>query len=154
LNNGNLLLNLRDKDNTHGAELLLEKSVEINPTPDNLYNLANCCYSLKKTDSALKYWKQSANIKPSSDVYVNIANIYTIDKKPALAIENYRKALELSPKDGEIHYNFAATLEFDSQFEAAIKHYQEAIDLGIDKEAVTKNLLNVHAKLAGKKMMA
>jgi tetratricopeptide (TPR) repeat protein len=123
-------------------------------TSDNLYNLANCCYSLKKTDDALKYWKQSAIIKPNSDVYVNIANIYTIDKKFAFAIENYRKALELSPNDGEIHYNFAVTLEFDSQFEEAVKHYQKAIDLGIDKEAVMKNLLNAHAKLAGKKTIS
>lgn len=122
------------------------------PTADSLFNLANCNYALGNHDEAVKHWNKSLEIKKSPDAYVNLANVYaTVFKKSGDAIKYYEKALQLSPYDGEIHYNYAVTLEFAFKFKEAIVHYQKAMDFGIDKEAVNKNLLNVYSKLAGSK---
>jgi tetratricopeptide (TPR) repeat protein len=138
-----------DSQDIHCAELLFQKAVDLFPTSDNLFNLANCYYSSGNSEKALATWQQSLDLKPNADTYVNMANVYATLNNTDKAVTNYQKAIELSPDDGEIHYNYAVSLEFANNLEAAIEHYQNARKLGI-KEADT-NLRNVLAKWAGKK---
>ena len=79
-------------------------------------------------DVALRELEQSLDLNPrSASAHATMALLQLRLGKPQLAEEHYRKALELSPSDPEIHNNFGVYLcgqnrlkEADAQFRCAI----------------------------------
>src|SRR5262245_1091547 len=56
------------------------------------------------------------------------------------AAAHYRQALQLKPKLGDAHYNFANLLFGQGSNEEAITHYRQALKLGLDIAEVRHNL--------------
>eukprot|EP00842_Homolaphlyctis_polyrhiza_P006249 jgi/Hompol1/6625/HPOL_001903-RA len=139
-----------NKEDYLGAQDAFEKSIWTRPTSDAHFNLGNVFHSQGKHDKALEQWKQSIDLSPRADAHVNMANVLALIKRDlATAIPHYKAAIELSPEDGEIHYNFGVVLDASSRLEEAVDHYQQARKLGV--EQAEKNLRNALAKLIGAK---
>lgn len=146
-----------DRQDSHTAQLLFEAAIDLHPTSDSLFNLANCHYTLGNHSEAISHWRKSLHLEERADTHVNIANaLATLKKSNPTGVLNslaedpmhhYRRALALSPSDGEIRYNYAVVLEFAGLIDEAIVQYTAAKDLGI--EHAEKNLRNVMAKKAG-----
>ncbi|KAJ8324826.1 hypothetical protein QVD99_002826 [Batrachochytrium dendrobatidis] len=143
-------LDLWNKEDIAGAIEAFEKSVHSQPTSDAHFNLGNCFHIQGKHDKALLQWNMSLELLPRADAHVNIANVYAIIKQDLeTATPHYEAALELTPDDGEVHYNYGVVLDASSKLELAVEHYQKARKLGV--ELAEKNLRNVLAKLIGQK---
>ena len=89
---------------------------------------------------------KSLELEPKrADAHVNLANVYALTFQDYQKANNhYEKALELTPEDGQLHYNYAAVLDAQSNLERAIEHYQLARKYGI--EIAEKNLRNAMAR--------
>ena len=59
--------------------------------------------------------------------YHNLGIIYARRERYDLAIENYKKAIALSPHSAKIHYNLGLVYEDLHQFDLAIESYKKAI---------------------------
>ncbi|KAJ1951633.1 hypothetical protein FBU59_000038 [Linderina macrospora] len=110
-------------------------SLALNPTADAHYNNGVCHYSLGNVDAALEHWEKALSMDPShSDAHVNAGNVYFMNKKDAgNAIRHLKKAIELSPGDAEVMFNLACIYEATDQLEWAIKMYDSAARLGLEK---------------------
>ncbi|KAJ9106217.1 hypothetical protein QFC21_001361 [Naganishia friedmannii] len=108
-------------------------------------------------EAARDQYKKSAQIQKSAaalfnlGVALDIASAYILAKPPqaALAIRHLKQALELSPEDPEIAFNLAAVLESTGNNEPALKLYEKAVSLGVDR--AQQNVRNVKAKIVAAK---
>ncbi|MBC7641876.1 MAG: hybrid sensor histidine kinase/response regulator, partial [Flavobacterium sp.] len=107
------LLNLDFENSLKIAKKALEYSYKINDNTciANSYNeLAGNYEQLSENDRALEYYiyalsyaKKAGNLTVQDYVYNNTANIYFFEKKQyQLGIENYKKAIECSIKNGDL----------------------------------------------------
>ena len=134
-----------NNDNLLGAKEAFQNSINTLPTSDALFNLGNVLHSMGNSSEALKFWEKSLEMKPTADAHLNIANVLAlILKDPKGAYEHYEKALELSPEDGEINYNYGTVLDAFGQLEKSIEQYSIAVSWGI--EQAEKNLRNARAR--------
>lgn len=138
--------NLNDMNS---AKTEFKQSISVLPSSDAYFNLANVYHNSGETEKAVEYWLKSIDLSPRADAHVNIANVLAIMLKNIReSIPHYEKALELSPEDGEIHYNFGVVLDANGDLEKAMEQYQIAVKSGI--EPAEKNLRNARAKYISK----
>ncbi len=130
-----------------------QKSIYAAPTSAAYYNLANCQYSLGKFEAAIQSWEKSIELEsnsPKPDALSNIANTLALHNKDFVrAIEYYRKAVDIDPKDGQIRFNLAVVLEFTGDLKSAKNEYEQAIALGIER--AQQNLTNLIVKMSTSK---
>ncbi|PVU98705.1 hypothetical protein BB560_000577 [Smittium megazygosporum] len=126
---------------------LYTRANQLYPSGSLLYNIANCAYQKGDIDGAIDHWEQSAKLMPSeSDVHVNLANVYYLNKKnPKLALEHLKIASSLSPKDGEVSFNYGCILEATGNLKDALGQYKSALENGIARAET--NIRNVSIKL-------
>jgi tetratricopeptide (TPR) repeat protein len=140
-----------NQDNLVGAKESFMQSIEVQPTSDALFNLGNVLHSLGHSSEAMKNWSKSLELKPTADAHLNIANVLAlVVKEPKKAYEHYEKALELSPEDGEINYNYGVVLDAFGELEKAVAQYSIAVSWGI--EHAEKNLRNARARWLAKQL--
>ncbi|KAJ3229344.1 hypothetical protein HDU78_009097 [Chytriomyces hyalinus] len=144
-------LHLEQQD-FEGANAAFEKSVQLHPTSDGFYNLANTLFSLGKSSDAVKAWTRCIDIEPHQiDAHVNLANVYALSlRDPVKAIEHYKIAASINPADGEVQYNYAVVLDSMGRLEEAIELYDLASKNGI--EEAEKHSRNAKARLLGKRI--
>ncbi len=68
---------------------------------------ANALYQDGKYSEAAKAYEAILKVTPSPEVYYNLANAYFKDKKIGLAILNYERARNLTPRDRDILANLS-----------------------------------------------
>ncbi|KAI8831754.1 TPR-like protein [Chytriomyces cf. hyalinus JEL632] len=146
------LLNKYQTQDFEGANAAFEKSVQLHPTSDGFYNLANTLFSLGKSSDAIKAWTRCIDIEPDQiDAHVNLANVYALSlRDPVKAIEHYKIAASINPADGEVQYNYAVVLDSLGRLEEAIELYDSAAKNGIDE--AEKHSRNAKARLLGKRL--
>ncbi|KAJ3231542.1 hypothetical protein HDU81_003689 [Chytriomyces hyalinus] len=144
-------LHLEEQD-FEGASAAFEKSVQLHPTSDGFYNLANTLFSLGKSSDAVKAWTRCIDIEPHQiDAHVNLANVYALSvRNPVKAIEHYKIAASINPADGEVQYNYAVVLDSMGRLEEAIELYDSAAKNGVDE--AEKHSRNAKARLLGKRL--
>lgn len=86
-------------------------------------------FELKEYENAEKYINQMFKVKKANDTilasdYEYLAKSLAKQKKDSLAIENYKKVLELDPKKQEIHGDMAISYFFMKKYKEAIKEYE------------------------------
>jgi tetratricopeptide (TPR) repeat protein len=134
-----------NREDLVGAQSSFEKSIQSFPTSDAYFNLANVFHTQGMHDKAIEYWKKSLELGERADAHVNIANVMAIFQRNAEgALPHYEKALELSPEDPEINYNFGVVLDSCGKLEKAIEQYSIAVSWGL--EQAEKNLRNARAR--------
>ncbi|KAI8818948.1 uncharacterized protein EV422DRAFT_126312 [Fimicolochytrium jonesii] len=139
-------------DDVQGALECYQQSIWTAATGDAYYNIANCYLQLGKHQSAVDAWKKSLELSPGrADAHVNLANVYAlILKRHDEALAHYENALNLEPKDGQIHYNFAVVLDSMGNLDKAIEHYKIAVENGTT--VAQKNLRNAMARKLGQQL--
>ena len=111
------------------------------------YHLGLAYYLQKDTVQAVKEWESSVNIEPKSDTLVNLANVYLLKQDNVnikKAIKFYEQAADISPDDGQIHFNLGVAYEKNGQLDKALSSYREARDYGVEEAG--KYFRNVAAK--------
>lgn len=72
-----------------------------------LFKEAGAFYSQSEYSSTIdRYEKIIRSGEESAAVYFNLANAYYKINMPGKAVLNYERALQLSPRDGDINYNY------------------------------------------------
>lgn len=132
------------------VEDALEAYRSAGQSADALYNVGACLASLGRLPEAAEAWRASLNADPTrADAHINLANLYAgVLRDPESAQSLYERALELTPEDGQAHYNFGLFLDSQGKLEQAISHYQAARKLDI--EQADQPLRNALAKFIGK----
>ncbi|WP_315157069.1 tetratricopeptide repeat protein [Capnocytophaga leadbetteri] len=95
--------------------------------------IENCRTELNPNKSTIETKK--------SDTYNNLGESYFEKKQNEKALENYKKALELNPKNGEAKANIAFLYLIDNKVDLAIDLYIEAISMFKDDPINGKNSL-------------
>ena len=85
---------------------------------------------LRSTDPILEKAVKWVNTHPDDPIgFNNLGIIYLTRKRYDKAIENYNRAITLSPNLATSHYNLGLTYHKQGKLEIAIKSYQKAISL-------------------------
>ena len=98
------------------AEIAFRKALEKNPSSAvSQYNLGNSLYKQNNLEESGKAWSSLANrsdlsSQNSAHVWHNIGNAFLKSKKYNEAIEAYKNALRLNPKDEDTRYNLSYAL--------------------------------------------
>ena len=97
------------------AEVQFRRVLEL--TPDNAAAYSNLGVVLSKlgdTAGARAMYEKSIALNPTYGAYANLANLYSADGQYSLAVDTYRKALELNDKDYRQWGSLARALELAS----------------------------------------
>ena len=110
-------------------ETLYKHSLSV--TNGNYLILQNYCHFLMlkdRLDEAEKLCREAIETKPTyAESYNTLGVIQFKRKEYAAAAENFRKTLELKPRDGLIYFNLANALALNEQPEEAEAQLQRAI---------------------------
>jgi tetratricopeptide (TPR) repeat protein len=62
---------------------------------------------------------------------MNLGAHFVLENDRDVGLEYMRKALQLNPDDGEIRFNFAATLAAKGEHAQAVEEFEEAEKMGV-----------------------
>ncbi len=86
-------------------------------------------------DQAQKYYQDYLSVNPENvNVQLRLANIYFNQKKFKDAETLLKNILEKEPKNAYALYNYALTLHLMGDIDAAVKHWEKAIEVDPDGE--------------------
>ena len=104
--------------------------VRIRPDfPGAFQNLVGLLVAQGKPDAAIKSYEQTLRIGETADRHNDFGNLLVRQKRSNEAIEHYDRALQLSPTNGEFHYNLAVVLAQQGRLDEAVAHFQRANEL-------------------------
>ncbi|HXX81926.1 MAG TPA: tetratricopeptide repeat protein [Thermodesulfovibrionales bacterium] len=82
-------------------------------------------------DKAVREFTEALRKYPNyADAYIGRAGAFALQKKFNEAGEDLKKALEISPDNPIVHYNFAALYSLQNQSDRALESLDRALDLG------------------------
>lgn len=67
--------------------------------------------------------------EPDESTYFEMGQFYFLNAKYDEAINEFKKALKLSPNDAEIYYHLGLAYESINNIDEAIKMYQRALEI-------------------------
>ncbi len=98
-----------------------------------LSRIAEIYYEKGELDSAYDYYKKITAMEPASEnariAYINMGNIMDDARRYEEAIESYKKALIISPKDDSALYNLGIAYKHAGRPELAIEVWKKAAEL-------------------------
>lgn len=114
---------------------------------DILNKLVSLNLHLKLDNQAIVYLNKLIALEPTLSVYYDqLANLHALTGHFDLCCKVYQALILQRPKYPDAHFNLAFYLRKQDQSEEAIKSYQQAIILGIDKaEEVYLNIAVIYA---------
>jgi tetratricopeptide (TPR) repeat protein len=102
---------------------------------------------LNRLDKAAEQFRIAIRQMPGDErALVGLGNISFFEDKFDVAMNDYKKAVEINPKSVEAHYNLAQASREKLLFEEGEKHYQDAKNLNPD---LTEHYTNQTAKEGG-----
>ena len=107
-----------------------KKVIEL--APDNAAAYANIgviYYNQNKWQDSVEMNEKSLALKPTADTYSNLATSYFYLRQYDKAVQNYKKAVELSPQDQFLVGNLASGYWWNGNRDEALKAFDEAIVL-------------------------
>src|SRR6185436_13456856 len=105
------------------------RAVEADPAdPDGYEGRAVCLLALGKPAEAEKDMDVVVAARPSSDSHSNRGAIRSRAGRFEAAMEDYQKAIQLSPENAGVHYNLGILCARMGNHAEAVKSYQRAIE--------------------------
>ena len=116
----------------------LDKSIKLNPNYFKAYDLKiRALYRSNKIEEAIKLSKLVLNKNPKFDAFQNnLGVIYKETQQYLLALNCFKSAVRLQPKNYQYRLNLADS-EFELfRFKSAIKNYQLIVSKGLESDIV------------------
>jgi len=123
------------------AEIYIEKTKQ----PAKAVSALRKAVAVPLADITAYYKKAKSRAKPKeklSDAYMNLGYAYAKQKKFQSAVANYRKALEITPKDAFINYRLSEAYLESEQYQRAINAARKSFSsrkYGIPSHIVAAN---------------
>jgi len=127
----------------------LNQALRLRPDyPSALYNLGRVYFESRNDPmTAIALLNRAIAAYPGGmEAYKTLGLAYVRTGQIDLAIETYRRALQVNPDSGSIRYNLANTYANMGRFDEAIREYQAAIALNPKNFAVYNNLAVTYIK--------
>lgn len=125
-------------------------------TTADWYNLGVVQWMQRDAAGAVSSWESALKAKDEdkqtlSSCHTNLANYYLLAKQDtSKASSHLAEAVQLTPEDGEIRYNYGLVLEKQDELQLALENYLRAEELGVLKDEPSRMetlIRNVSAKL-------
>ncbi|MGQ3887906.1 tetratricopeptide repeat protein [Legionella sp. CNM-1927-20] len=115
-------------------------------TEDELFKKAHKLHQDNQLPQAIKAYENLIRQNPNHSQSLHFLGLaYAQLGNTLLAIENFKKALELDPNNPIIYNNLANSYKKNYQFNEAILNYQKAIKLAPDYAQAHNNLASIYA---------
>ncbi|MCS7164319.1 MAG: tetratricopeptide repeat protein [Thermodesulfovibrio sp.] len=95
--------------------------------------LAHGYHATGKFDEAIKYAEMSLKIQKNSTAYMALGRIYSAKGEKIKAIDNFKKALEINPKETTANFEIGVILAEQEKFREAQKAFLKEIERVGDK---------------------
>ncbi|WP_105317899.1 tetratricopeptide repeat protein [Thermus tenuipuniceus] len=118
----------REKGKTHLEQALtvLRDAERVNPRYAPLYAQRGLVYAfLGQADKAEEAFKKALSLQDSAEVRAALAELYLAAGRLDEALEQYGKAVQLSPQDGNLRVRYASALLLKSRAEEAARVLEE-----------------------------
>ncbi len=126
----NLGVILLDANELADAEMHFRAALAIKSDYVNaLISLGVALARQNRIDEARAQLQRALAIEPDARAHNNLAGTYFSEKRYALAIDDYRKAIELDPAYFAATLNLAMALEATGERQAATEQYRRALEL-------------------------
>ncbi len=139
------------KGDTGKAEEVFKKAISVSSgNPEIITEIGDIYFESKNNDKAIEVYRIGLGVKRDVCIYNRIGIALRKAGKPLNAIEEYKKAILITPRDAVLHFNVGkAYLEADNKKEAE-KSFTTALQLDSEfeecKEAIKKLNKNSKAK--------
>ncbi len=92
-------------------------------------NLAMVYREMEEYDKSLEQLKIADTIRPHSRTHVAFATLYEREGKRVLAMEEYKKAIAVNPKDPEPYFGLGILYEKDGKIADAVTMYEKVLTI-------------------------
>lgn len=108
----------------------LEKRLNISQSSDSKLKEAKILKAQGElAASGYDFW-QLANSQYKETAYKNLGNIYKNLNNQSGALDSYKTALDLNPKNAEIHFLYGVLLDEVGNYDASLEQYNYALEYG------------------------
>ncbi len=145
----NLGLAKLNLDDPVGAVKVLKKALELDPESYSLWkNLGGAYQGGGDIDASIASFRKTLELRPGDlEALFNIA-IVTLDAKRLDELkETLDELLNMDPKSGRTHYYYGDYCVEKKEFEAAMGHYQQAMDSGFSRNISRLQIGKLHSML-------
>jgi len=130
------------------AEKEFQRAMSLDPADICAYNqLAIMKYELGKYHEAIDDFKRVLTTWETAGPYVYIGNAHVFVREFEPAVDAYKHALQLDPKDESAHYQLAITYNYLRRYEDAAAEYRETLKLNPKEESARWGLAVVYMSL-------
>ncbi len=109
----------------------LKEAIRLKPDYPEAYNALGSLYiDMKQYDKAIKWLEKAATdiyYKTPHYAYFNLGRVYEAQKKFDLAIENYKRAIEIAPRFSRAYFRLGVIAEMQGKLKEAKLHYEKAL---------------------------
>lgn len=137
----NLANAFKDEGLLDDALLSYEDTLAISPDmSEALTNKAATLLKMDQPEEALESAEQALKLQPSYSAYLNAGNACRNLARASQAHTHYQSALELAPKDADIHAQIGLLNADQNQQADAIKNFNTALTLARGDKSIEANL--------------
>ena len=131
-------LKIQALSNVNETEYLRQGDSFLNQAQSGMYPEFTSMY-LKKAQYF--YYVASKNTPPSIDALIGLGRVYMLQGKNENAKNALFRAYSLDPYNADANFFFAQYCYENNDFEGALKYYNQALSLGYNDTAKTKEMI-------------
>lgn len=133
------------------AEKEYQRAMRLDPNDACPYAQSGTMYyELGRYPEAIVAFKQAATLWPSHNTYMYLGHSYIYAKDYERAVEAYKTAVQINPKNERAHYQLGIAYDYLKRYEESVKEYKEALKLDPDYEEARYYLALAYAALHNK----
>ncbi len=109
-------------------------------------NLAMVYREMNELDKSMEQLKIADTIRPHSRTHVAFATLYEREGNRSKAIQEYKKAIMINPKDPEPYFGLGILYERDGKIDAALEQYRIVLSIDPKYVGTYNNLAGIYLK--------
>jgi tetratricopeptide (TPR) repeat protein len=137
----------RDED----AEKAFKRAITLDPDDVCAYNQSGrMYYDRGKYQEAIAAFKRVVTLRSNFAAYVYLGHAYVYAREFGPAVDAYKEAIQLNPKDARVHFHLGVAYVYLDRYEEAVKEYRQAIHLDPDDEQAHYSLAQAYVAMRNK----